>query len=87
MLGSTVRHRTSACLNSRLGQDHRGIKGRTRRMRRFKSHEAAHRVCREHGDDLRDLLRRRHHQIVSAFLRRIRFANGAQAAPRIMQNA
>jgi putative transposase len=29
-LGRTVRHRTSAYLNNRLEQDHRGIKGRIR---------------------------------------------------------
>src|SRR5215213_5199523 len=35
-LGKAVRHRTSAYLNNRLGQDHRGIKGRYRPMRGFK---------------------------------------------------
>ncbi|NPD66763.1 IS6 family transposase (plasmid) [Lichenicola cladoniae] len=83
-----VRHRTSAYLNNRLEQDHRGIKGRIRCMRGFKNHDAAHRLCREHGE-LRNLLRprRRHNQIVSASLRRTRFARGARAALRIMQNA
>ena len=44
-------------------------------MRGFKSHDAAARFCREHGE-LRNLLRlrRRHNQIVSASLRRSRFA-------------
>ena len=37
VLGRTVRHRTSAYLNNRLEQDHRG----------FKSHDAAHRFSRE----------------------------------------
>jgi putative transposase len=32
-LGKTVQHRTNAYLNNRLEQDHRGIKGRIRRMR------------------------------------------------------
>ncbi len=41
VLGKTVRHRTSAYLNNRLEQDHRGIKGRIRCMRGFKSHDAA----------------------------------------------
>ena len=36
VLGRAVRHRTSAYLNNRLEQDHRGIKGRIRCMRGFK---------------------------------------------------
>ena len=88
VLGKTVRHRTSAYMNNRLEQDHRGIKGRIRCMRGFKSHDAAHRFCREHGE-LRDLLRprRRHNQVVPASLRRLRFARGARVALGIMQNA
>ena len=88
VLGRTVRHRTSAYLNNRLEQDHRGIKGRIQGMRGFKSHDAAHRFCREHGE-LRDLLRprHRHNQTVSASLRRFRFARGVRVALGIMQNA
>ena len=88
VLGKTVRHRTSAYLNNRLEQDHRGIKGRIRCMRGFKDHDAAGRFCREHGE-LRDLLRprRRHNQPVAASLRRSRFARGARVALEIMQNA
>ena len=88
VLGRQVRHRTSVYLNNRLEQDHRGIKGRIRCMRGFKSHDAAHRFCREHGE-LRDLLRprRRHNQPISASLRRFRFARGARVALGIMQNA
>jgi transposase-like protein len=88
VLGKAISHRTSACPNNRLEQDHRGIKGRIGCMRGFKSHDAAGRFCREHGE-LRDLLRprRRHNQIISASLRRFRFAKGAQAALGIMQNA
>ena len=88
VLGRTVRHRTSAYLNNRLEQDHRGIKGRIRCMRGFKSHDAAYRFCREHGE-LRDLLRprRRHNQPVSASLRRFRFTRGARTALGIMQTA
>ncbi len=41
VLGRTVRHRTSATVNNRPEQDHRGIKGRIRCMRGFKSHDAA----------------------------------------------
>ena len=87
-LGKTIRHRTSAYLNNRLEQDHRGIKGRIRCMRGFKNHVAAHRFCRERGE-LRDLLRprRRHNQVVSASFRRVRFARGARVALSIMQNA
>jgi hypothetical protein len=57
-------------------------------MRGFKDHDAAHRFCREHGEP-RNFLRprRRHNQIVSASLRRFRFARSAQVALRIMQNA
>ena len=88
VLGKKVRHRTSAYLNNRIEQDHRGIKGRIRCMRGFKSHEAADRFCREHGE-LRHLLRlrRRHNQTVSASLRRSRFAKGAEIALTIMQSA
>jgi transposase-like protein len=88
VLGKTIRHRTSAYLNNRLEQDHRGIKGRIRCMRDFKSHDAANRFCREHGE-LRNLLRarRRHNQVVSASSRGARFAKGAQVALGIMQNA
>ena len=88
VLGKAVRHRTSAYLNNHLEQDHRGIKGRIQCMRGFKSHVAAHRFCREHGE-LRNLLRprRRHNQIVSASLQRCRFARGARAALGIMKNA
>ena len=88
VLGKTVRHRTSAYLNNRLEQDHRGIKGRIRCMRGFKSHDAADRFCREHGE-LRDLLRprRRHNQPVSASLRRSRFAKATRIALNIMTAA
>jgi transposase-like protein len=88
VLGRTVRHRTNAYLNNRLEQDHRGIKGRIRCMRGFKSHDTAARFCREHGE-LRNLLRpsRRHNQIVPASLRRSRFAKAAQIALSIMQTA
>ena len=60
-------------IDNRLGQDHRGIDGRIRCMRGFKSHDAADRLCREHSK-LRNLLRsrRRRNKIVSASLRRAR---------------
>jgi putative transposase len=58
MLGRRVAHRTSAYKNNRLEQDHRGIKGRIRCMRGFKSFTSAERFCRSH-DELRNSLRLR----------------------------
>ena len=57
-------------------------------MRGFKSHDAAGRFCREHGE-LRDLLRprRRDNQPVSASLRRSRFAQATRIALNIMTAA
>ncbi len=80
-LGNKVRHRTSAYLNNRLEQDHRGIKGRIRCMRGFKDHDAADRFCREH-DELRGLLRARSrpNQHVPASRRRSRFLRNAGIA-------
>ena len=80
VLDRTVSHRTSAYMNNRLEQDHRDIKGRIRCMCGFKSHDTAHHFCREHSE-LRDLLRprRSHNQVVSASLRRFRFARGGHS--------
>jgi transposase-like protein len=70
-LGKLVEHRTSAYKNNRLEQDHRGIKGRTRCMRGFKSFTSAERFCRSH-DELRNLRPRiRHNQHVPANRRRV----------------
>src|SRR3712207_2519223 len=71
-LGKGVRHRTSAYLNNRLEQDHRGIKGRYRPMRGFKCPRSAARFCRAY-DELRNFLRlrSRHHQHVPADRRRL----------------
>ena len=87
-LGRKVRHRTNACLNNRLEQDHRGIKGRLRCMRGFKDHDAADHFCREH-DELRDLLRARfrHNQHVPASRRRSRFLRNAGIAFDILRTA
>jgi putative transposase len=87
-LGRSVRHRTSAYLSNRLEQDHRGIKGRIRCMRGFKSDPSAARFCRKHGE-LRDLLRyrRRRNQPVSAATSRSRFSKAAAIALGIMQTA
>ena len=51
-LGRHVVHRTSAYKNNRLEQDHRGVKGRTRCIRGFKSFASAERFCRSY-DELR----------------------------------
>src|SRR3978361_462339 len=66
-LGKDVRHRTSAYLNNRLEQDHRGIKGRYRPMCGFKCPRSAARFCRAY-DELRNFLRprSRHHPYVPA---------------------
>jgi transposase-like protein len=73
-LGTKVRHRTrtSAYLNNRLEQDHRGIKGRYRPMRGFGSVVSAGRFCRGY-DELRSFLRARTrcHQHVPADRRRL----------------
>ena len=71
-LGKRVKHRNSAFKNNRLEQDHRGIKGRIRCMRGFKSFSSAERFCRSH-DELRNHLRPcvRHNQHVSASRRRM----------------
>ena len=72
VLGRRVTHRTSAYKNNRLEQDHRGIKGRIRCMRGFKSFTSADRFCRAH-DELRNHLRSRirHNQPVHASRRRM----------------
>jgi transposase-like protein len=71
-LGRRVVHRTSAYKNNRLEQDHRGIKGRIRCMRGFKSFGSAERFCRSH-DELRNFLRlrTRHNQSIPASRRRL----------------
>jgi putative transposase len=71
-LGRRVVHRTSAYKNNGLEQDHRGVKGRTRCMRGFKSFTSAERFCRGY-DELRNFLRprTRHNQHVPADRRRI----------------
>src|SRR4051812_42597389 len=49
-LGKRVRHRTSRYLNTRLEQDHRGIKGRCRPMRGFKCPRSAARFCHAYDE-------------------------------------
>jgi putative transposase len=55
-LGEAIAHRTSRYLNNHLEQDHRGIKGRYRPMRGFKSVASAQRFCRAY-DEVRHFLR------------------------------
>ena len=73
-LSGKVLHRTSAYLNNRLEQDHRGIKDRYRSMRGFNSIASARRSCRTFNE-VRNLLRVRslqyHH--VPADRRRLRY--------------
>jgi transposase-like protein len=87
-LGRRVAHRTSAFKNNGLEQDHRGVKGRIRCMRGFKSFRSAERFCRSH-DELRDFLRlrTRHNQHVSANRRRLLHLRRATAALAILEAA
>jgi transposase-like protein len=87
-LGRRVVHRTSAYKNNGLEQDHRGVKGRTRCMRGFKSFVSAERFCRSY-DELRNFLRprTRHCQYVPADRRRLRHPRRASAALAILAAA
>src|SRR4051812_49604420 len=87
-LGRRVAHRTSAYKNNRLEQDHRGVKGRTRCMRGFKSFASAERFCRSY-DELRDFLRpaTRHNQPISASRRRLLHLRRATAVLAILEAA
>jgi transposase-like protein len=87
-LGRRVVYRTSAFKNNRLEQDHRGIKGRTRCMRGFKSFTSAERFCRSY-DELRAFLRprARHNQHVPASRRRLLYLRRATAALAILEAA
>ena len=83
-----VVHRTSAYKNNGLEQDHRGIKGRARCMRGFKSFASAERFCRTY-DELRDFLRprTRHNQSAPARRRRLLHLRRATAALAILEAA
>jgi putative transposase len=87
-LGRRVVHRTSAYKNNRLEQDHRGVKGRTRCMRGFKSFASAQRFCRGY-DELRNFFRSRtrHNQPVSASRRRLLHLRRAASALAILAAA
>ncbi len=87
-LGRRVVHRTSAYKNNRLEQDHRGVKGRTRCMRGFKSFASAERFCRSY-DELRNFLRprTRHDQPVPASRRRLLHLRRTTSALAILEAA
>jgi transposase-like protein len=87
-LGRRVAHRNSAYKNNSLEQDHRGVKGRIRCMRGFKSFGSADRFCRGY-DELRNFLRprTRHNQSVSASRRRLLHLRRATAALAILDAA
>ena len=87
-LGQGVRHRTSAYLNNRLEQDHRGIKGRYRSMRGFKCPRSAARFCRAY-DELRNFLRPRSrpHQHVPADCQRLLLLRKSVTVLAILQAA
>ena len=87
-LGSRVVHRNSAYKNNRLEQDHRGIKGRIRCMRGFKSFTSAERFCGSH-DELRNHLRPRvrHNQHVPASRRRMLHLRRAATVLAILEAA
>ena len=87
-LGRRVVHRTSAYRNNGLEQDHRGVKGRTRCMRGFKSFASAERFCRSY-DELRNFLRprTRHNQPVPAHRRRLLHLRRATAALAMLEAA
>jgi putative transposase len=88
VLGRHVVHRTSAYKNNRLEQDHRGVKGRTRCMRGFKSFVSAERFCRGY-DELRNFLRPRirHNQPIPAHRRRLLHLRRATAALAVLEAA
>jgi transposase-like protein len=87
-LGRRVVHRTSAYKNNGLEQDHRGIKGRIRCMRGFKSFASAERFCKSY-DELRNFLRpcTRHNQHAPASRRRLLHLRRATAALAILEAA
>ena len=86
VLGRRVVHRTSAYKNNGLEQDHRGVKGRIRCMRGFKSFDSAERFCRTY-DELRNFLRlqARHNQHVPANRRRLLHLRRATAVLAILE--
>jgi putative transposase len=87
-LDEDVKHRTNRYPNSRIEQDHRGIKGRCGPMRGFKSHKSPSRFCRCF-DELRNHLqvRSRRSRSLPNNSRRHRFLTLGIIALRIMEAA
>ena len=87
-LNEGVQHRTNQYLNNRIEQDHRGIKGRYRPMRGFKSPESASRFCRGF-DELRNHLQpcSRRSRTLPTNSRRRRFLTRGIVALRILEAA
>ena len=87
-LDRRVAHRTSRYKNNGPEQDHRGVKGRIRCMRGFKSFASAERFCRSY-DELRNFLRprTRHNQRVPADRRRLLHLRRATTALAILEAA
>ena len=87
-LGRRVAHRTGRHKNNGLEQDHRGVKGRIRCMRGFKSFASTECFCRTY-DELRDFLRpcTRHNQHVPANRRRLLHLRRATDALAILEAA
>jgi putative transposase len=87
-LDDGVKHRTNQYLNNRIEQDHRGVKGRYRPMRGFKSPVSASRFCRGF-DELRNHLypRSRRSKNNPTSSRRKRFLQRATVALGIMEAA
>jgi transposase-like protein len=87
-LGRRVVHRTSAFKNNGLEQDHRGVKGRIRCMRGFKSSASAARFCRGY-DELRNFLRPRirHNQNIHPSRHRLLHIRRTTAALAILEAA
>jgi putative transposase len=86
VLGKGVRHRDSQYLNNWLEQNHRGVKGRYGPMRGFKCPRSAGRFCRAY-DELRNFLRSRTNQQVSAGYRRFHFLRRTATVLRVLQAA
>ena len=87
-LGRGGRHRTGACRNNRLEQDHRGIKGRYRPVRDFECPGSAARFCRVH-DGLRNFLRprSRYNQHVPAGRSRLLLLRGTATTLALLEAA
>jgi transposase-like protein len=87
VLGAGVKHRTNRYLNNRIEQDHRGVKGRYRPMRGFKSPDSAARFCRGFDELRNHLYPRSRRNNIPTNSRRQRFLQRGIIALRIMEAA